>query len=287
MAAELPVMDQECFFIAPIGAEGSKERERSDGVLDFIVAKAAEELGLVAVRADRLGEPGQITLQVIAHVLGARAAVVDLTGANPNVYYELAIRHTASLPTVLIAEETEKLPFDIAQMRTVFFDHENLRSADRCRQDIVTQLQRALSGAVDSPVRASVDIKSLQAGSSIDRTVAELATTMETVTSVTNETQRMLRQLVERRHTRVLSGDWSRVMTRRNTLWARAKESDDLALLRFLDLFLRDLEDLAVASQVGSEARWMHRRNERAIHLRDRIEPDRDAAAHLDAAPTD
>lgn len=116
----LPGLEQECFFIAPIGPDGSEERNRSDGVLEFIVARAASELGLQAVRADQLAEPGQITLQVIEHVLGAKAAVADLTGRNPNVYYELAIRHTAKLPTVLICEQGEELPFDIAQMRTIF-----------------------------------------------------------------------------------------------------------------------------------------------------------------------
>lgn len=33
----------ECFFIAPIGAEDSEIRKRSDGVMQFIVQKAAEE----------------------------------------------------------------------------------------------------------------------------------------------------------------------------------------------------------------------------------------------------
>jgi hypothetical protein len=68
----LPTLDKECFFIAPIGSEGSPERYRSDGILEFIVDRAAEELGLTAVRADQLAEPGQITLQVIDHILGAR-----------------------------------------------------------------------------------------------------------------------------------------------------------------------------------------------------------------------
>jgi hypothetical protein len=98
MPGEIPALEKECFFIAPIGKEGSPERNRSDGVLDFIVARAAQELELTAVRADQMGEPGQITLQVINHILGARAAVADLTGLNPNVFYELAVRHTARLP---------------------------------------------------------------------------------------------------------------------------------------------------------------------------------------------
>jgi len=116
MTAEpLPTFEAECFLITPIGAEGSDTRERSDGVMDYIVAPAAEAAGLTTVRADKIAKPGQITRQVIEHVLRAKAAVVDLTGANSNVYYEMAIRHTAQLPTVLIAQQGEKLPFDIAQ----------------------------------------------------------------------------------------------------------------------------------------------------------------------------
>ena len=78
MSGALPKLNEECFFIAPIGADGSSERERSDGILEFIVGAAAQELGLTAVRADQLAEPGQITLQVIDHILGARAAVADV-----------------------------------------------------------------------------------------------------------------------------------------------------------------------------------------------------------------
>src|SRR6185437_7434531 len=155
--------------ISPIGAEGSPERERSDGVLQFIIAKAAEELGLTAVRGDQLAEPGQITLQVIDHILGARAAVADLTGLNPNVFYELAVRHTARLPVALIAEKGCSLPFDIAQMRTIFFDHTDLQSADECRQAIVAHLTEALKGAVDSPIATSIDVQSLQSGSVVER----------------------------------------------------------------------------------------------------------------------
>src|SRR3979490_353992 len=121
MVEPLPPYEDECFFIAPIGKDGSDVRKRSNGVRDFIVKPAVAELGLTTLRADDLAKPGQITLQVIEHVLRAKGVVADLTGANANVFYELAVRHTAKLPVVLIAEadEIDRLPFDIAQMRVI------------------------------------------------------------------------------------------------------------------------------------------------------------------------
>ena len=142
-----------------------------------------------------MGEPGQITLQVINHILGAKAAVADLTGLNPNVFYELAVRHTARLPVALIADKDCKLPFDIAQMRTIFFDHTDLRSADQCRRDIVTQLREAIDGAVDSPIATSVDVRNLQGGTAVERNVAELVTTMEQVTSTQRQDGLALRRI--------------------------------------------------------------------------------------------
>ena len=196
----LPELDKECFVISPIGAEGSPERERSDGVLEFIIARAAEELGLTAVRGDQLADPGQITLQVIDHILGARAAVADLTGLNPNVFYELAVRHTARLPVALIAEKDCKLPFDIAQMRTIFFDSHDLRSADQCRSAIAAQLRQAITGgAVDSPIATSIDVRALASGSAADRNIAEIVTVIDDVA----KTQRTIAAMVQRLDARV------------------------------------------------------------------------------------
>jgi hypothetical protein len=170
----LPPLDQECFFIAPIGAEGTDVRNRSDGILEYIVDPAAAAVELTTIRADKIAKPGEITRQVIEHVVGARAAVVDLTGANPNVYYEMAVRHTAQLPTVLIAQDGEVLPFDIAQMRTIFFDHTNLKSAGECKDQITQYLVEALSGEVDSPISSSVRVQHLEQGSPQDRVLAQI-----------------------------------------------------------------------------------------------------------------
>jgi hypothetical protein len=171
----------ECFFIAPIGDEGSEVRDRSDGIMEYIVAPAAHEVGLTTVRADKIAKPGQITRQIIEHVLRARAAVVDLTGANPNVYYEMAIRHAARLPTVLIAQVGEPLPFDIAQERTIFFDATRLRSAAKCRDEITEQLRNALADdyEADSPITASIDLSRIERRSSEGHLLAQIVDRLE------------------------------------------------------------------------------------------------------------
>lgn len=172
-----PTFDQECFFIAPIGAEGSEERRRSDQVLQYIVMEAAKQLGLEAIRADQISAPGQINHQVLEHLQQARAVVADLSGQNPNVFYELGVRHSFNLPCVLIAETGETLPFDLVQARTIFFNHRDLESAARCRQQIVAHLSEAFGGSVDSPVTSALDVASLRVGSPVERQVGELVHT--------------------------------------------------------------------------------------------------------------
>jgi hypothetical protein len=79
--------------------------------------------------------------------------VAGLTGRNPNVFYVLGVRHMANLPVALIvAHDEPALPFDLAQMRVIRYDHTSLDSAERCRQTLVEHLRAGLEGAVDSPI---------------------------------------------------------------------------------------------------------------------------------------
>ncbi len=89
-----------CFVIAPIGDPDSDIRRRSDQILKHIIKPAVGKCGYDAIRADQISEPGMITHQVIEHVVGDPLVVADLTGQNPNVFYELAIRHAIRKPFV-------------------------------------------------------------------------------------------------------------------------------------------------------------------------------------------
>jgi hypothetical protein len=69
-----------------------------------------------------------ISQQILQHVLGARLVVADLSFHNPNVFYELAIRHATGLPTVLISRAAESVPFDVADLRVLRVDMTDLYS---------------------------------------------------------------------------------------------------------------------------------------------------------------
>lgn len=111
-----------CFVISPIGEEGSEIRAHADDVFEFIIKPAMEECGIEAWRSDQKHESGKISDQMFRAILNDDLCIALLTGYNPNVFYELAIAHCAARPVIILAEKGQVLPFDIRDMRCVYYD---------------------------------------------------------------------------------------------------------------------------------------------------------------------
>jgi hypothetical protein len=147
-----------CFYITPIGSDGSDERMHSDLFLGSIVEPALDSFDLRVVRADAIEKPGLITKQVIEYLLKSRLVVADLSFHNPNVFYELAIRHAARLPTVQIIRSQDRIPFDVNQNRTVQIDCSTIYSLvpqiESYKSQIANHVRRALDDAdsSDNPI---------------------------------------------------------------------------------------------------------------------------------------
>lgn len=117
---EIRMSKKKCFVISPIGEDDGPIRRRSDQVLQYIIKPPVEEAGYQLTRADKISEPGIITSQIIERVVEDDLVIADLTDWNPNVFYELAIRHAIRKPFVQLIKRGEKLPFDVAGTRTIF-----------------------------------------------------------------------------------------------------------------------------------------------------------------------
>jgi hypothetical protein len=74
------------------------------------------------LRADEEQVGGIIHKPMFERLLLCEFAVVDMTLANPNVFYELGVRHAARpATTVLIVADEVRLPFDVAMLRTLSY----------------------------------------------------------------------------------------------------------------------------------------------------------------------
>jgi hypothetical protein len=139
-----------CFYITPIGEDGSVHRQHSDLFLSSLIEPALVGFGLEVVRADRIAQPGMITSQVLEHVLRAKLVIADLSYHNPNVFYEMALRHATKLPVIQICRRADRLPFDVNQVRTVSIDTTDIYTLiprlETYRAEIATQVRAALDG---------------------------------------------------------------------------------------------------------------------------------------------
>jgi len=95
-----------------VGQKGSPDRKRADDVYSYVVAPALDEVGPKPYRSDLDPTPGQVNAQMLRRLLEATVVIADLTGRNPNVFYEFGIVHAFARPVVALADRASALPFD-------------------------------------------------------------------------------------------------------------------------------------------------------------------------------
>jgi hypothetical protein len=140
-----------CFIITPLGEDKSSIRRAAEGLIHAI-SPVLQSLEYNVVAAHQISQSGSITRQIVEHLLKDKLVVANLTGLNPNVMYELAVRHAKRLPVVVVAEYGTALPFDVAQERTLFFVNDMFGI-----QELSRNFQRACEAAVaeeqpDNPI---------------------------------------------------------------------------------------------------------------------------------------
>jgi hypothetical protein len=141
-----------CFVICPIGDENSDIRKHSDQVLRHILTPALEGRYEI-IRADSMPKPGVITSQIMDAIFNSDLVIADLTGRNPNVFYELALRHASRKPYIQLMKSGDSLPFDIAGVRTIRFELSDPDNIELVKVTLKRQVDEIEKGhKPDSPV---------------------------------------------------------------------------------------------------------------------------------------
>lgn len=104
-----------CFVIMPFG-------EWFDRYYEEIYVPAIKDAGYEPVRADSLFSTGSVMEQIWDQILKSKLLLADLTGKNPNVFYELGLSHAKGKPVVFISQNLDDVPFDLRHLRVIIFD---------------------------------------------------------------------------------------------------------------------------------------------------------------------
>ncbi|MGD1967406.1 MAG: TRAFs-binding domain-containing protein [Desulfobacterales bacterium] len=162
MNDELKAVRQLCFVDMPFGAKADPKTGTEidfDQIYDEAIKPSAEESGLECIRGDEERTGGIIHRAMFARLLLCEFVIADLTTANPNVFYELGVRHAAKpYTTIPIFATIGDLPFDVSLVRAIPYDLENGQLTDagakKLKSELKSRIKRALEGPVakDSPL---------------------------------------------------------------------------------------------------------------------------------------
>ena len=150
-----------CFVVMGFGVKTDFLTGRSldlDKSYRTIIKPAAEDAGLVCVRADEIIHSGSIDVAMYHQLLEADVVVADISTCNPNALYELGVRHALRpFTTITIAEDQITYPFDVNHIVIRRYQHLgkgiDYEEATRFRKELADAI-RALVGRPepDSPV---------------------------------------------------------------------------------------------------------------------------------------
>lgn len=153
-----------CFVIMPFG-----EKTDADGkVIDFdaiydelIVPAVAGDVMQAAggppidcIRCDKIAQAGWVHRQMIESIHHSEVVVVDLSTLNPNVFFELGVRHALrTRVTVLLCRSGTKTPFNLQGFKVIRYDTQTAESRQQAQHLIASYVVNGLtSDATDSLV---------------------------------------------------------------------------------------------------------------------------------------
>lgn len=105
-----------CFVLMPFAQEMKP-------IYDDHIRKVADSVGLDCQTAADIFGPTQIIEDIWEKINRARILIADLTGKNPNVFYEVGIAHTVGKDVLLITQNMEDVPFDLRHLRHIQYEY--------------------------------------------------------------------------------------------------------------------------------------------------------------------
>lgn len=106
-----------CFVVMPFGDDALNI------VYEHFVSPVIKKLRIACERGDDVFGPNVIMDEINRQIAQAHFVLADLTGKNPNVFYEVGIAHAIGKPVILLAQSLDDVPFDLRHRRFILYDY--------------------------------------------------------------------------------------------------------------------------------------------------------------------
>lgn len=149
-----------CFIISPIGQAETETNRKANGLYSAVIRPVLNDLGYECVRADEIDASGSINNQIINRIIESELVIVNLSGLNPNVMYELALRHAIGKPVIMLKEGSfNDMPFDIIDQRTISYN-DDLNSVVNTQNDLRKKIESIKADSdIDNPFYTAIKLK--------------------------------------------------------------------------------------------------------------------------------
>ena len=95
-----------CFVLMPF-------EKTFDDVYQIGIKESCVESGAYCERVDEQIFQERILDRIYNQIAKADCVIADMTGRNPNVFYEVGYAHALGKPTILLTQRTKDIPFDL------------------------------------------------------------------------------------------------------------------------------------------------------------------------------
>ena len=129
-----------CFIVMPFGVE-----ELNDVYEYFLKPAIEDHCSLSCERGDDVFGSNVIMEDIRSSIERARLVVADLTGRNPNVFYEVGIAHTLNRDVLLLSQSMSDVPFDLRHRRVLVYDN-TPKGCKKLEKTIVENIRAMLGG---------------------------------------------------------------------------------------------------------------------------------------------
>jgi len=103
-----------CFVLMPF-------RQEFDEIYEDTIKPTITEIGMKCIRADEIYNIGPVIGDIWKYIQMANLIVVELTGRNPNVLYELGLAHALNKRVIIITQRMDDVPFDLKHIRCITY----------------------------------------------------------------------------------------------------------------------------------------------------------------------